>query len=566
MSVESTHRWPPIRRRDLLATAAGIPFAISAGRAWADAEAAEPIPLSEQHHAAVNRRRRIAVQFDAMSNPGGILGMDIDQWVAYRFNYMDEPGTQIDSVWWDVNALGYAIYPSQVLEPMPHSGLQKWRDQDVDWVGHFVAETKQRDLECFWSHRLSEVEVTEQGAAWGGQPHPIKQAHPDWVIRETWWEQGLWNLAVPEVREYVVNILRELATNYDFDGFQIDFARHIPCLPPPHQWELRGHVTEFLRAVRLVLQGIAARRQRPILFATRIPRSLEGCRADGFDIAEWSRQNLVDILTLGTRSVDVDIARFRQVTADSHIKLQPCIDGHHAIDAYQYPPIEVYRGLAANWWQQGADSLITFNWSNAAAALGDQLGAQHTPPSQQIAYHEIGSPQTLRNMDKTFIVERRGGYPWAEGYLNRNDTSPLPAEIPTDGGFFQVDVRIGDPLANLAEQIDRIVLRIILHGMLPGDAIEARLNDRALSETVRDAEWKDRQIFYPRSQPSSGGADNWKVDPDQRLTRIEYAVRPEQCRVGLNRVRLALTEPAPRDEPLRLEKLEVMVRYQRNDE
>ena len=566
MTIEHSNRWPSIHRRDLLAVAAALPVSIAAGRALANAADAEPIPLSPAHHDVVNRRRRIAVQFDAMSNPGGILGMDIDEWVAYRFNYFDEPVTQIDSVWWDVNALGYAVYPSQVLQPLAHSGLQKWRDAGVDWVGRFVAETKKRNLECFWSHRLSEVEVTEKGAAWGGDAHPIKQAHPDWVIKGTWWEQGLWNLAVPEVRGHVVSILRELAANYDFDGFQIDFARHIPCLPPPRQWALRGHVTVFLRDVRLMLQEVAAGRGRPILLAARFPRSLDGCRVDGFDIAEWSRQNLVDVLTLGTRSADVDIDGFRRATAGRNIKLQPCIDGHHAIDAYQYPPIEIYRGLASNWWQQGADSLITFNWSNAAAELGDALGAQHTPPSQQIAYHEIGSPRSLHLKDKTFIVERRGGYPWAEGYCNRNDDSPLPIEIPTDDGYLDVDVRIGDRVAVLAERIDRVLLRLVLHGLLSDDAIEARLNDRLLTETERDAEWKDYQIFYPRAQPSSGGADHWKVDPNQRLTRVEFAVPPEQCSVDINRVRLALNGPAPRNEPLRLEKLEVLVKYKGNDD
>ena len=44
--------------------------------------------------------------------------------------------------------------------------------------------------------------------------------------------------------------LREVATMYDLDGLQLDFARHVPCLPVGRQWELRGHVTELMRMAR----------------------------------------------------------------------------------------------------------------------------------------------------------------------------------------------------------------------------------------------------------------------------------------------------------------------------
>ena len=139
-------------------------------------------------------------------------------------------------------------------------------------------ETRRRKLEVFWSHRISEVEMNEEGtgAGWENKPHPIKQAHPDWVIK-SWWKQGLWNLAVPGVRELKLRILCELEENYDFDGFQLDFARHVPCLPPGRQWELRDHVTEFVRMVRVMLMEVAKRRKWPLLLAARVPCNLEGC-------------------------------------------------------------------------------------------------------------------------------------------------------------------------------------------------------------------------------------------------------------------------------------------------
>ena len=402
----------------------------------------EAVALSREHHRAVNLPRRIVVQYDAWSQLGG----EFRQWLDYRFDYIDEPGSQIDSVWWDLTALGNATYPSKVLKPLRQAGLDTWREQGIDWIKQLVAETKKRKLECFWSHRLSEVELNEEGtgAGWKGKPHAIKQAHPDWVIK-TWWKQGLWNLAVPGVRELQVRILRELAEKYDFDGFQIDFARHVPCLPPGRQWELRDQVTEFVRMVRLMLLEVAQNRQRPLLLAARVPCNLEGCRQGGFDIAEWARENLVDILTLGSRSIDCDIEGFRRVTRGRNIKLQSCHDDHHATDAYQYPSIEFFRGVAANWWRQGADSLMTFNWSNASPKLCQIVGATPGPTSQRQAYHEIGGPRTLQGKDKMFVVQRRGGYPWAEGYFNHNDDAALPLELPADGGPWSVQIRIWRP-------------------------------------------------------------------------------------------------------------------------
>ena len=81
---------------------------------------------------------------------------------------------------------------------------------------------------------------------------------------------------MPGVRELKVRILRELPENYDFDGFQIDFARHVPCLPPGRRWELRDQVTEFVRMVRLMLLEVAQNRWRPLLLAARVPCNLEG--------------------------------------------------------------------------------------------------------------------------------------------------------------------------------------------------------------------------------------------------------------------------------------------------
>ena len=110
--------------------------------------------------------------------------------------------------------------------------------------------------DSFWNHRISEVECLPEGGL-SKEPHPLKIAHPDWVVPASWWPQGMWNLTAAGLREHKVKILRELVTHYDLDGIQIDFSRHIPCLPVGHQWELRGHVTEFMHSVRVMLLEVA---------------------------------------------------------------------------------------------------------------------------------------------------------------------------------------------------------------------------------------------------------------------------------------------------------------------
>ena len=511
------------------------------------------------------------MQYDAH----GQLGVPFREWLDFRFAYADEPDSQIGAIWWDIGMGSWAVYPSQVLPQFEHAGLQLWRDQGLDWVAEIIAATRRRGLEVFWNHRVSEVDITptpelEPGfALMMDELNPVKAAHPDWVVK-TWWWQGLWNYANPGLRQYQLDILTELVTNYDLDGLQLDFARHIPCLPVGRQWELRAGVTEFLRSVRLMLLEVAARKGHPLLLAARIPQTLEGCREDGLDVATWASEGLVDILTLGSRSMDVDVAAFREIVAGRNIKLQPCFDDHHATDGYRSQPIEFLRGVLANWWQQGADSVATFNWSNAAPELCEEMIARRWgrgmfnepgPVSHGQAYREVGDPAGMARRDKVFAVERRGGYPWAEGYFNRNDDAPLPTVLRNDGEPTVLRMRLSDPLREDAGQIERLILRAVLFGAREGDAIAASLNGVELQVVEEDHGWRDGQIMSPAPQPASGG-DSFPIDPNQRLLRVDFAIPPEACEQGTNQVAVRLSKRVPYCAmDIVLEKLEVSVAY-----
>ena len=525
------------------------------------------IDLSQEHINAVNRSRRIVLQYDAFGN----LGIDFNKWIMNIFESVDQPGSQIDAIWWDIGGgANMAPYPGKIGKlyyTYEDPGIKKWWDQGIDWIEELVRESRKRKLEVFWNHRISEVDIGE---------NPFRNSHPNWLVK-SWYYPGLWNLATPEVRQVKVEFLKELIEKYEFDGVQLDFARHIPCLPVGHQWELRDNVTEFVRMVRLMMLEEEKKLGRPLLLAAKVPEKPEGCRIDGFDVETWAQQNLIDIFTLGTRSMDVDVSAYRRITASHNIKLQPCWDDYHSTDAYKSPPHEILRAVLVNWWEQGADGIMIFNWSASGKYDRERLVSIGS---------EGGSPETLALKDKTFVVERRGGYPWGEGYFGQNNTSPLPAILANDSRPAIIKLRIGDNLQAYSDKINKLTLRAIIFGAREGDEIGIRFNGIYLLSALQDFNWKDPQLFSP--EPSTGGIYGYSyiktyaslgqfrnkglssvdlpVDPQQKLLRIEFNIKPEQCYPGMNEVEISIIKRKPYSHGygklnIELEKLELHVDY-----
>ena len=395
---------------------------------------------------------------------------------------------------------------------------------------------------------------------------PLKAAHPDWVVK-CWWWQGLWNLASEGLRDYKVSVIRGIAEAYDFDGIQINFARHIPCLPIGRQWELRAHATAFIRAIREALLEVGEARGRPCLLAVKVPRTIEGCSLDGFDVATWAADNLVDIFSVGSSMMTADLSAFREVTRGKPIKVCPCFDDHHAPDGYGHQPIEYLRGVFTNWWGEGADAVETFNWSTSGRELADRVGAPTAYPRQRQdahrqAYREVGSPDTMRGKDKIFAVERRGTFPWADGYFCRTPDAPLPVVLANDGRAVEVPVKLYENLSG-AGSAD-VKLRLVLFGATAADRVETALNGQVLELAECDEAWTDPQIFSPDPQPAKGDFAHASADTsDQRLARLTFSAVPSQLRVGANTVTVRLAERAPfiPGMDLQLEKIEIHVTY-----
>ncbi|MFK5923722.1 MAG: hypothetical protein QM496_16205 [Verrucomicrobiota bacterium] len=556
MNLKTIHPNQGFTRRDFLQSSVGAAAATLTSTSIASSQVAG-------HRAALSQRKcRIVVQHDAYDilqaclRKFGAEQASFDTFKQAVFSHLDDPASQIDAIWWDINgASPGSAYPSDILPPVDNPLLKTWLADGVDWVRELVSETRKRKLEVFWNYRISEVDGLAGGGLAKKKINPLKAAHPDWLVPDTWWWQGMWNLASEDLRFHKIEVLHELVTRYDFNGIQIDFSRHMPCLPIGRQWEMREHVTEFMQMVRQLLDESGKKRGHPILLAAKVPRNPAGCRIDGFDLQAWADKGLIDILTLGSRSIYVEVEGFRKLVGDK-VQLQPCFDDHHATDGYRHQSVEFLRGVFANHWQRGADSVVTFNWSTGVPEVAQKVGAEIGPLSQQVAYREIGDPSSMVDKDKIFAVERRGGYPWSNGFFNRNHTSPLPVILSQDKAKVTLALHISDdPMASKA----KLTLRCILFGVNVDDSFEFRINNTPLTAGVRDTEWKDAQIFSPKRQPTSGGKGLYKINPKQQLLRLDCLVPNKAWRQGLNQISIHLT--STNKTSVQIEKLEAHLKY-----
>jgi len=230
---------------------------------------------------------------------------------------------------------------------------------------------------------------------------------------------------------------------------------------------------------------VAKKRGRPLLLVLKISENLQGCHLDIIDIETWTSKQLAGLLILGVRSIDLAIQDFRRITIGTNIKLHPHFDDPHGSDGYVSPPLEVLRGVYANWRNQGADGVSRFNWAyargkvqqaaaKAARLLGSQAAGEQRWETFFQAYREIGAPETLAAQDKAFVVPRRGdGHsnvpipddwhtPRAH-YFKTNAFGQLPVVLDDQTKVDAlITLQVSDQLTVLADRISDLTLRVIL--------------------------------------------------------------------------------------------------------
>ncbi len=198
----------------------------------------------------------------------------------------------------------------------------------------------------------------------------IVMDHPEWC--NTWQDGSLdatLNYNVPQVREHYLAILREMATNYDIDGLELDWMRFCRHFPAGRQREHLDDLTHFVHEVHLMLREVARDRGRErLILGHRVAATVEECLNIGCDVGTWAQRGYADYLApmeFFNHDVNVMPDEFATITADTGCLVYPGFGRPQYSYSSRYPfpmrSLAEFRALARNIYAFGGAGASVFN-------------------------------------------------------------------------------------------------------------------------------------------------------------------------------------------------------------
>ena len=179
--------------------------------------------------------------------------------------------------------------------------------------------------------------------------------------------------ADPKIREIMLAYIKETAERYDPYGIELDFSREMFCFDYEKTPDACEIMTEFIADIRNILSDLEKSFGHKIKVLVRLVRDIENNKIFGFDIKEWIKRGLVDVLVPTSRwrgsDSDMPIAEWKKLTDGTEVSIAA------GIEFYLWEQIkindEVQRGFSAQYFDEGADKIYLYNQYREAVDLPD---------------------------------------------------------------------------------------------------------------------------------------------------------------------------------------------------
>ena len=394
-------------------------------------------------------------------------------------------GTAVDTFIYGVERGDGLFYPSRVgmrfgQDQRPFTfggywrvwhGMQSLIDRGLDPLTVLIDRAHQKGMEFFASLRMS---------AYGGM-------NPNFRVPE-----GGRGMAHPEVRDHQFDILKELATEYDVEGVELDFAAAPGGMPMILRKEDAPEFTPVLTDyVAKISEMVRGRPGGAGQIGARVYPTESMNLAQGLDVRTWLKQGLVDFLVpmfYADFMLDPDMP-FEWLVEAAHERNVPVYGMlmPHIATKETGSPITVHatsqniRAAAANYWQRGVDGLYTWfmPWP-----LGD---------AQRQTLSELGDPELIEQRDKHYVLHRRSEQAAKMGY-----DAHLPIEVPAadPAKRYMIPFSIADVVVGSKDRIRSVQIRIKIDNLVSADRLTVLLNGSSLDRESCQRDFSNRNAPY----------------------------------------------------------------------
>lgn len=492
---------------------------------------------------AAKRRRRII-----FNNDGDDVAMHCKEATPAALLRVRTTGllnTQVDTIIYNT-AYCFGNFLHRTKIGTPFTNQEGWHvnnkvgaflEQGTDSLEIVVDYCRKNDMEIFWSMRMNDIH--------DGQPSPeaarmfpqFKKDHPELLMgskknqpKIDYWTSV--DYSHQKIRDMSFLFIQEVCENYDVDGIELDFFRHMPyfksvAMRQDATQDDLDKMTRLLRRVRQMADRVGRKRGRPILIAVRVPDSVDYCRASGFDIVRWMKEDLIDLLMVS--------GYFRLNPWETSVKLghkygvpvYPCLSDVRRRDvqaATLRRTVECLRGRAAEALDSGADGVYLFNlWD-----IGSPV------------WNEIGTPRTLATVEKVYTTGARtqsaanrflaGG----SRFIKRATLSPAKPRKLKPGQSENVTLRVAENFQEAKRQgrVPSYKLMLRFNKQPQVRDISVQLNNELLTGVSKSGDW------IKTLKPLSG-----IIPPTLNANSsvwVEYAVTPKFLRQGANAISVTL--------------------------
>ncbi|MDP6063613.1 MAG: hypothetical protein QGI49_02320 [SAR202 cluster bacterium] len=378
-------------------------------------------------------------------------------------------GTSVDTFSYGVERGDGLFYPSKVgmrfgADIQPFEQAAYWRlwhnmqsliDRGLDPLAVLIDRAHEKDMEFLASLRL-------------GCYGDMNPAHNT--------RSGGRGFMIQMVRDHVAAVLDELATDYDTDGVELDFAA-----PPGgaslyfQEQDVKAGTPIMTDWTREVAAKLRAHRPDSFQIGARVYPTEEINLSVGVDVRTMLKERLVDFvvpMVYGHHLLDpgMPIEWLVDAAHDSDVSVYPMLQPYYSDEGRRFHTVDhatpaMMRAAAATYWDRGADGMYTWflEWP-----IGD---------AEREILTELGNPDLVREGDKHYIVARR-----SSSYEGMGMPAPLPIEIAFDdvGTKHGVPFYVADDLDEAANPSTLARLLINITDLVSADQVSFWLNGQSL--------------------------------------------------------------------------------------